>query len=50
LLSVGQIAPIPLVPLQPPLQPPIQNLEYHFGIASHNIDGCLAFKKSFCNL
>jgi len=48
LLSIGQIALIPVVPLQPPFPQcykPDQNYECHISIVGHNIDGCLAFKK-----
>jgi len=45
LLSIGQIAPLPLPPMQPPFPTwynPELTCEYHVG---HNIKNCIAFKK-----
>jgi hypothetical protein len=51
LLSIGQVAFVPLTPLQPPFPnwfKPDKKCKYHVGVVSHNIDGCVAFKeKSF---
>jgi hypothetical protein len=53
LLSIGQIAPEPLTPLQPPY-PNWYRLdltyEYHAGAVGHNIHTCSAFKKRLMHL
>ncbi|XP_034892100.1 uncharacterized protein [Populus alba] len=53
LLSIGQIAPIPLTPLQPPYPnwyKPDLKCEYHAGAAGHNIESCNAFKNKLLQL
>jgi hypothetical protein len=53
LLSIGQVAPVPLKPLQPPFPfwyKPDQKCEYHAGAVGHNIDGCVAFKRKILQL
>jgi hypothetical protein len=53
LLSIGQIALVPLPPLQPPFPAwykPDQKCEYHAGAPGHNIDGCIAFKRKILQL
>ena len=53
LLSIGQIAPVPLVPLQPPYPSwykPDLTCEYHAGVAGHNIHTCNAFKRKLLQL
>ncbi|KAL3596508.1 hypothetical protein D5086_008145 [Populus alba] len=53
LLSIGQIAPEPLTPLQPPYPnwyKPKLNCEYHAGITGHNIYTCNAFKRKLLQI
>jgi hypothetical protein len=53
LLSIGQVAPVPLTPLQPPYPnwyKPDLTCEYHAGIAGHNIESCNAFKNKLLQL
>ena len=53
LLSIGQVVPVPLIPLQPPFPnwyKPDQKCEYHAGAVGHNIDGCLGFKRKILQL
>jgi hypothetical protein len=53
LLSIGQVAPIPVAPLQPPYPSwykPDLTCEYHVGIAGHNIHTCNAFKRKLLQL
>jgi hypothetical protein len=53
LLSIGQVAPVPLEPLQPPFPfwyKPDQKCEYHAGAVGHHIDGCVAFKRKILQL
>lgn len=53
LLSIGQIAPEPLTPLQPPYPnwyKPELNCEYHAGITGHSIYTCNAFKRKLLQL
>lgn len=53
LLSIGQVAPVPLTPLQPPYPnwyKPDLTCEYHAGIAGHNIESCYAFKNKLLQL
>jgi hypothetical protein len=48
LLSIGQVAPEPLTPVQPPYPSwykPELTCEYHAGIAGHSIHTCNAFKR-----
>jgi len=47
LLSIRQVAPVPLTPLQPPYPSwykPDLTCEYHAGVAGHIIHTCNAFK------
>jgi hypothetical protein len=47
LVSIGQVAPEPLKPVQPPypnLYKPELTCEYHAGVAGHSIHTCNAFK------
>ncbi|KAL3566506.1 hypothetical protein D5086_031921 [Populus alba] len=53
LLSIGQVAPVPLEPLQPPFPfwyKPDKKCEYHAGAVGHHIDGCVAFKRKILQL
>jgi len=53
LLRIGQVAPVPLTPLQPPYPnwyKPDLTCEYHVGIARHNIESCNAFKNKLLQL
>lgn len=53
LLSIGQIAPVPLTLLQPPYPnwyKPDLKCEYHAGAAGHNIESCNAFKNKLLQL
>jgi hypothetical protein len=53
LLSIGQVAPVPLTPLQPSFPQwykPDKKCEYHAGLVGHHIDGCFAFKKRILQL
>jgi len=53
LLSIGQIAPIPIPPIQPPFPTwynPEVTCEYHAGNAGHSIETCVAFKKRVLQL
>ncbi|XP_061945039.1 uncharacterized protein LOC133669048 [Populus nigra] len=53
LLSIGQVAPVPLTPLQPPYPnwyKPDLTCEYHAGIAGHNIESCNAFQNKLLQL
>jgi hypothetical protein len=53
LLSIGQVVPMPLTPLQPPYPSwykPDLTCEYHAGIAGHNIHTCNAFKRKLMQL
>jgi len=53
LLSIRQIAPEPLTPLQPPYPNwyrPDLTCEYHAGAVGHNIHTCSAFKKRLMHL
>ena len=53
LLSIGQIAPIPTLPLQPPFPiwyKPELTCEYHAGIPGHCLETCYAFKKKLLKL
>jgi hypothetical protein len=53
LLSIGQIAPIPTLPLQPPFPiwyKPELACEYHGGNPGHGIETCYAFKKRLMEL
>jgi len=48
LLSIGQVAPVPLAPLQPPYPSWYKSdltHEYHAGVAGHIIHTCNAFKR-----
>eukprot|EP00258_Populus_trichocarpa_P037241 XP_024453260.1 uncharacterized protein LOC112326933 [Populus trichocarpa] len=48
LLSIGQIAPLPIPPMQPPFPTwynPEVTCEYHAGHAGHSIEACFAFKR-----
>jgi hypothetical protein len=53
LLSIGQIAPISTLPLQPPFPiwyKPELTCEYHVGIPEHGLETCYAFKKRLLEL
>eukprot|EP00258_Populus_trichocarpa_P023615 XP_024439634.1 uncharacterized protein LOC112323891 [Populus trichocarpa] len=53
LLSIGQVAPEPLTPVQPPYPSwykPELTCEYHVGIAGHSIHTCNAFKRKLLQL
>jgi hypothetical protein len=53
LLSIGQVAPEPLTPVQPPYPSwykPELTCEYHAGIAGHSIHTCNAFKRKLLQL
>ncbi|KAJ6974614.1 hypothetical protein NC653_030665 [Populus alba x Populus x berolinensis] len=53
LLSIGQVAPIPTLPLQPPFPiwyKPELSCEYHGGNPGHGIETCYAFKKRLLEL
>jgi hypothetical protein len=53
LLSIGQIAPIPTLPLQPPFPiwyKPELTCEYHAGIPGHCLETCYAFKNMLLKL
>jgi len=53
LLSIGQIAPLPLPPMQPPFPTwynPELTCEYHAGNTGHSIENCVAFKKRVSQL
>jgi hypothetical protein len=53
LLSIGQIAPIPTLPLQPPFPiwyKPELTCEYHAGIPGHCLETCYAFKSMLLKL
>jgi hypothetical protein len=53
LLSIGQIALIPTLPLQPPFHiwyKPELTCEYHAGIPGHGLETCYAFKKRLLEL
>ena len=53
LLSIGQIAPLPLPLMQPPFTTwynPELACEYHVGNMSHSIEKCVAFKKRVLQL
>ena len=53
LLSIGLVAPVPLIPLQPPYPSwyrPDLTCEYHAGIAGHGIHTCNAFKRKLLHL
>jgi hypothetical protein len=53
LLSIGHIAPIPALPLQPPFPiwyKPELTCEYHAGNPRHGIETCYAFKKRLLEL
>ncbi|XP_024449452.2 uncharacterized protein LOC112326273 [Populus trichocarpa] len=53
LLSIGQVAPEPLTPVQPPYPSwykPELTCEYHAGIAGHSIQTCNAFKRKLLQL
>ena len=52
LLSIGQVAPLSLTPLQPSFlywYKPNQTCKCHASITGHNIDGCVAFNKRSFN-
>jgi hypothetical protein len=52
LLSVGQVAPILLTPLQPPYPnwyKPNLTCEYYTGICEHNINTCNVLQTSSYN-
>ncbi|XP_034932830.1 uncharacterized protein [Populus alba] len=53
LLSIGQIAPLPIPPMQPPFPAwynPEVTCEYHAGHAGHSIEACFAFKRKVLQL
>ncbi|XP_073264252.1 uncharacterized protein [Populus alba] len=53
LLSIGQIAPLPVPPMQPPFPTwynPEVTCEYHAGHAGHSIEACFAFKRKVLQL
>jgi hypothetical protein len=53
LLSIRQVAPVPLTLLQPPYPSwykPDLTCEYHAGVAGHNIHTCNAFKRKLLQL
>ncbi|KAJ7010290.1 hypothetical protein NC653_000894 [Populus alba x Populus x berolinensis] len=53
LLSIGQIAPLPVPPMQPPFPTwynPEVICEYHAGHAGHSIEACFAFKRKVLQL
>jgi len=53
LLSIGQVAPMPLTPLQPPYPSwykPDLTCEYHVGVVGHSIHTCNAFKRKLLQL
>jgi hypothetical protein len=53
LLSIGQVAPVPLAPLQPPYPSwykPDLTCEYHVDVTGHNIHTCNAFKRKLLQL
>lgn len=53
LLSIGQVAPVSLTPLQksfPHWYKLNQTYEYHAGIVGHKIDGYVAFKRKIIQL
>jgi len=53
LLSIGQIAPLPVPPMQPPFPAwynPEVTCEYHAGHAGHSIEACFAFKRKVLQL
>jgi len=53
LLSIGQVAPEPLTPVQPPYPSwykPELTCEYHAGVAGHSIHTCNAFKRKLLQL
>jgi len=53
LLSIGQVALEPLMPVQPPYPSwykPELTCEYHAGVAGHNIHTCNAFKRKLLQL
>jgi len=53
LLSIGQIAPLPIPPMQPSFPTwynPEVTCEYHTGNAGHSIEVCFAFKKKVLQL
>ncbi|XP_034906448.2 uncharacterized protein [Populus alba] len=53
LLSIGQIAPLPIPPMQPPFPAwynPEVTCEYHAGHAGHSIESCFAFKRKVLQL
>jgi hypothetical protein len=53
LLSIGQIALLPLPPMQPPFPTwynPELTCEYHAGNTGHSIENCVAFKKRVLQL
>ena len=52
LLSIGQVVPVPLIPLQPPYPSwykPDLTCEYHAGIAGHSIHTSMPSRENFCN-
>jgi hypothetical protein len=53
LLSIGQVAPEPLTPVQTPYPSwykPELTCEYHAGVVGHNIHTCNAFKRKLLQL
>ncbi|XP_061946422.1 uncharacterized protein LOC133670035 [Populus nigra] len=53
LLSIGQVAPEPLTPVQPPYPnwyKPELTCKYHAGVAGHSIHTCNAFKRKLLQL
>ncbi|XP_073267150.1 uncharacterized protein [Populus alba] len=53
LLSIGQVTPVPLTPLQPPYPnwyKPDLKCEYHVVVDGHNIESCNAFKNKLLQL
>ena len=53
LLSIGHIAPIPALPLQPPFPiwyKPNLTCEYHVGNPEHGLEMCYAFKRRLLEL
>jgi len=53
LISIGHIAPIPALPLQPPFPiwyKPKLTCEYHVGNLGHGLEMCYAFKRRLFEL
>jgi len=53
LLNIGQVALVPLAPLQPPYPNWYKSdltCKYHIGIIEHNINTCNAFKRKLLQL